>query len=689
MKKTILFLAAVTLMSGWLQGQSISQAQKLMDKYNYSKAIEVLKKAVKTESKRAQAVPMLAECYKQQRDLFNSKAWYAQAVTFADAKPEVFLEYAKALQGTGDYTRARDMFKKYKLVSGDNLGDVKASHCDSVIGPWADLKPLYEAKLVNKINTPQSDFGPAFYEGNLIYASDFTNEKSNPRDYGWTGRGFLDIMKSAPAVTDDYWGDMKTPSKFDSKFNQQFHDGPACFSPDGNLMVFTRSYDDHKAKKQGQYKTHLLKMYYCEKKDGKWGDVKAFYLNSPDYSVGHPSLSADGQTLYFASDMPGGLGGTDIWKCKKLEDGFSGEENLGKVINTTENEMFPTMAEDGTLYFSSEGHAGYGALDVFKSRETKGNWSEPENMHLPINSSFDDFAIAFAPGQKGGFFSSNRPGGPGNDDIYAFRPIPGAIAAAKAAKKPAAPKIEPTCISGYVKDKVSLQPIENATVFVLNPTTGKVTVVKTNGDGYYKMCIDGPAELVVKGMKPTYIADCSPFPVTEMKPGVTLTAPRDLMLDKLELNRVFRIDNIYYDLDKYYIRPDAVPELEKLITIMKENPVNVELSSHTDCRASDAYNDRLSQNRAEAAVRYIVYTGGISMARITAKGYGEHQLVNQCADGVPCTEAEHQMNRRTEFKIIEYSSPEQQIGQFNPDLFNNGEELDYRVLPGNFFNPCK
>lgn len=680
MKRHILFIAALLIVLPYiLPAQSIRRAEKLMEKYDYSKATRVLKKAVNADSKRAQAIPLLAECYRLQRDVFNSKAWYAQAVSQPNAKPEMYYEYGKALQSTGDYSQAREMFQK------NALGASKVSHCDSVLGPWKDLLPGYEIKTVNKINTSESDFGPALYSGDLIYASDYSKAVDRSSSYGWTGRGYLDIMKSTPEAPGEYWGDMKLPSTLKGKFNQEFHDGPACFSTDGNSIYFTRSYRD-KARKEGKYRTNLLKVFYSEKSDGKWGEIKEFYLNSKDYSVGHPSLSADGQTLYFVSDMPGGKGGTDIWMCKKQGEGWGEAVNLGSTINTAQDEMFPTMRENGCLYFSSDGHPGYGALDVFKSRNTNGEWSTPQNLHQPLNSSFDDFAMAFVPGAKNGFFSSNRPGGVGNDDIYAFREIeqPKVVIA----KQPEPEKPAPAYLMGVVKDKVTMKPIENATVFALNPNTGKVLVMKTGPDGVYKAPVERPGEFTVKAMKPTYISDCTPFPILEIKPGTTTEAPRELLLDKLELNRVFRIDNIYYDFDKYNIRADAQVELEKVIKVLMENPINVELGSHTDCRGSFAYNDRLSQNRANSAVTYIV-SRGISSSRITAKGYGEHQLTNKCADGVFCSEADHQLNRRTEFKVIEYSTPQQQVGQFNPDLFNKGEELDSRLLPAGFFNPCK
>jgi len=481
-------------------------------------------------------------------------------------------------------------------------------------------------------------------------------------------------MKSTPSVPGDFTGEMGSVSAFDTKFNQPYHDGPAAFSADGNSIYFTRSFFGQ-AKREGVYKTNLLKIYFSEKTNGKWSEVKPFFLNSKEFSVGHPTLSADGQTLYFVSDMPGGQGGTDIWMCKREGESWGKGTNLGATVNTSENEMFPTMQTDGTLYFSSNGHPGYGSLDIFSTKNVNGNWTTPQNLQPPVNGSFDDFAIAFAPSVKGGFFSSNRPGGIGSDDIYAFKTV-----------APAA--VQPAYIAGLVKDKTTMQPLEGATVFVYEAASGNVKVLKTNADGEFKTRISKAGDYAVKAMLSDYIADCSPLQVEALKPGSTQSAPRELLLDKLVVNKTFHIDNIYYDFDKFNIRSDAVPQLDKLVDIMKENAITVELSSHTDSRGSFAYNNRLSQNRADAAAVYIV-KAGIDRSRITAKGYGEYQLVNKCADGVACSTAEHQANRRTEFKVTGASAPQANPDQFNAGVYTEGQELNIKMLPAGFFGQCK
>lgn len=674
-RRNILILTIGILVAVLTSCQPIYKAQKQMDKYDYAKAITLLKKASDKEKTHDAALPLLAECYRIQHDILNAKAAYAQVVALPDAKPESYYYYAQALQATGNYAKAKEMFQKYAAMNpADRRGILYAAHCDSVLGPWKVKNPEYEVKLASGINTNQSDFGPSFYNGELVFASDFTANAGEGKEYGWTGRGYLNIMKSRPETKDDFWGNMESGSEFGGKFNQPYHDGPATFSADGKSIYYTRSFYG-KAKREGAFKTNLLKIYYATKNGDEWSEINPFFLNSKEYSVGHPTLSADGQTLYFVSDMPGGQGETDIWMCKREGDAWGLAVNLGSTVNTSEKEMFPTICSDGELYFASDGHPGYGALDIFKTKNENGSWTTPVNLHTPINGSFDDFAIAFAPGKKNGFFSSNRPEGTGSDDIYAFR---------LSEPKP----LLPAFITGLVKDKTTMLPLSGATVFLYNSSTGNVKILKTDANGMYKTVIDKPAEYLVKAMMPNYIADCSPFALLELKPGTTSKAPRDLLLDKLTINKTFSIENIYYDFDKSAIRDDAKPQLDKLVQIMNENPVNVELGSHTDSRGAASYNDKLSQNRAESVVKYII-KAGINKNRITAKGYGEQQLINKCADGVNCSKIEHQANRRTELKVTSITLPAVVPDQFDSSIYFEGQELYSKMLPLDFFDKCK
>jgi outer membrane protein OmpA-like peptidoglycan-associated protein len=353
--------------------------------------------------------------------------------------------------------------------------------------------------------------------------------------------------------------------------------------------------------------------------------------------------------------------------------------------------MFPSVSGDN-LYFASNGIAGFGGLDLFSSTLTEGKWSKAANLGQPINSSFDDFAMILDPRSKKGFFSSNRPGGLGSDDIYACRLID-----SKQKKKSTELLAEldslSTTITGFVKEKQTLKPMPGSTVFLLNTQTEKVEVLKTDADGRFTALISKGVFYVVKGMENNYVSDCINFKFEISDTSRFVDTPRDLLLDRLEVNKIFSVNNmdysietIYYDFDKWFIRSDAEKELDRLVQLMKENPVSVELGSHTDSRGSFEYNIDLSQKRAESAVRYIVLQG-ISASRISAKGYGESQLMNECSDGVPCSPAKHQANRRTEFKVTGFSESEAN-SVYDMSKFKGDEEIPSYLFDRDFFINC-
>jgi outer membrane protein OmpA-like peptidoglycan-associated protein/tetratricopeptide (TPR) repeat protein len=681
MKKLYLLIIAILLIAQGVMAQPDARARRNMNLFNYTKAVKILKRAAKKEKYKETAIPMLAECYKMQRDVANAKEWYGQAVQLPNATANTWYEYSNALIQAGEYDKAKGALASMaKIAPSDSRLKLNNALCDSVMVSWKDHAPLFEIKTLPNVNSKASDFGPSFYANGFTYATDRESNILEERSYGWTGRGYVKILFTKPVETGDLFGDIRYPKSLKGYFNESYHDGPAYFAGD-SVVAFTRSYRDRNAKKIDKVRTDMLKIFYASRVNGKWGELKSFYLNSPDYNVGHPALTSDASTMYFASDMPGGQGGVDIWMCKREGSDWGKAVNLGPVVNTAGNEMFPSVKQDGTLYFSSDGHPGYGGLDIFSTHLSDGKWSTPQNLYAPLNSSYDDFGIAWMPGTVFGMFSSDRPGGEGWDDIYAFKKLP----------EPPAPIIEeqlPAAITGFVKDKTTMQPMANATVFVLNDKTGEVTVLKTDDEGAYTLSIPTPEPLIVKAMEQGYISDCLNWPADNLKAGETTNASRDLLLDKLVVSKTFKVENIYYDFDKYDIRPDAEPPLDNLVRIMKDNPINIELSSHTDCRGSFAYNDKLSQRRAESAVKYIV-DQGIDPKRITAKGYGEYQLTNRCADGVKCTEAEHQANRRTEFKVISTTVEQPKEQPFNTNAYKAGDKLDRSKLPADFFMHCK
>jgi outer membrane protein OmpA-like peptidoglycan-associated protein len=364
--------------------------------------------------------------------------------------------------------------------------------------------------------------------------------------------------------------------------------------------------------------------------DGKWKNVTEFPFNSDDYSVGHPSLSSDGKVMYFVSDMPGGYGGTDIYRTFLIDGKWSTPENLGEVINTPGNEMFPFIYEDGSLYFSSNAHNSMGGLDVFITYYTGSEWATPENLNYPINSPGDDFAFSINTKTAKGFVSSSRSG---NDAIYKFK------------------KNDPTfTLFGIAKKKDTEERVEGVTVQIINEETGTVIEEVSDAEGKFDLKLEMDADYLLICTKEGCFARTDKLSTKGLKFSEDFYA--DFLVEEIEIGKPIVLENIYYDFDKYVIREDAANELEKLVQLLKDNPtLEIELSSHTDVRGSERYNRILSDKRAKSAVDYLI-NRGIDKDRLTWKGYGKSRLINHCDGTVKCSDEEHQLNRRTEFTVL-------------------------------------
>ena len=676
---TFIFFAAAA--TGFAQ---IKKANKLYNLYDYSQAIPYYIKAAKSkkEETKKEATFKLAESYRMVNNATEARSWYKRSVQYSDVAPINYFYLGQAARTIQEYAEAEQAFRKYAaMVPDDPRGEMYAGYC-ALMEDWKELEASAEIKNARNLNSKYADFGPAFYNDGLVFTSDRNPSLIENHRYGWTNYNYLNLYNSTPKYFEDFWGDMGQPVAMSSQFNKTFHDGPAFFTNDGAKMYLTRTSKQAGDKREEGILTYLLKIFSADIQDGKT-EFKAFPYNSENYSVGHPTVSSDGKIMIFVSDMPGGTGGTDLYKSTFADGKWSTPVTLDEKLNSIGNEVFPTLVNDTLLYFSSDGHPGYGGQDIFVSRLMDGEWSDPENLYAPINSSYDDFSIVLSNDLTSGFFSSNRSGGLGSDDIYAFRNAKPPVKVISAVAKG---KVAPLMMKGMVKDKTSGLPLEGAMVFVLNTKTNKVKVLETAPDGLYSMPAEKDVLYISKAVKPEYMDDCLNFRIMDGDTSAMFDIPRPLLLDKLEVNKSFRVENIYYDLDKWFIRDDAKPALDNLVNIMKKYPITAELSSHTDCRASNAYNDELSQKRAEAVVRYITLQG-VDPSRLVAKGYGETHLVNQCSDGVSCTEEEHQQNRRTEFKIL---SIEKRINDadFNPNVFKAGDEVDVYLFDPDFFRNC-
>ena len=681
MKRTSILLIVILAFTVSLKGYSqIRKADKFYKYYNYSEAIPHYLKVVDLEdqSEKNHAIQRLADCYRYINNVSQARIWYERAIEVNESNSMNFYYLGQSLRGLGLYQPAADAFKKFNELLPDSLDGEKYYQFCVDIQEWENLPDMAEIKNIEAVNTKYSDFGPALYKEVFVFTSDRKLDVFDDDTYGWTNFNYLNLYYAVPEHYHSFWNGVPEAEKMPRNYNQSYHDGPLCFSSDSKKVYITKTISRDEKKDADGIRTHLLKIFFADVELGKKLKYNPFPYNSDSYSVAHPTLSKNNRQIIFSSDMPGGFGGSDLYVSSLVNGKWGIPENLGEKVNTKENEVFPYWASESVLLFSSDGHLGFGGLDIFQSNLENDTWGEPENLKKPLNSSYDDFGIVLLENQEEGLFSSNRPEGKGSDDIYAFRMLKHA---------PGIVEIPELLVSGYVKEFNTKEPMEEATVFMFNPVSDDVTILNSDVNGYYEINLHYNNPYVVKAMKDGYIYDCTTFRTPEDKSLNEYKVPRDLLLAKLEINQVFTIENIYYDLDKWFIRKDAEEPLDNLVRIMREYAITAELSSHTDSRATHEYNNELSQKRAESAVRYIILQG-INQGRMTAKGYGETRLVNECADGVSCTEAQHQKNRRTEFKITGIDATSAGQNSFNLEVFNVGDVISVKLLDANFFSNC-
>lgn len=623
-KKNKLGLLAICLLLVSCANMHLKKGNKAFDRKEYQAAITHYNKALEKKFI-PQAKVNLARTYVYVNDINNAEKHYVDAVLLEESNCGDIFNYARMLMQKQDYKEAKAWFKKFlENHPEDVVARMLYASCASVNDRYVDttLYTLNEIKIEDFTNI----YSPTPLDEGIVFSGD-RKVGAGAKANSWTGNSYLDLYFTQKN-TDGKW---ISPTLLKGDINGKYHEGPAVFTKEGNVVYFTRNNYLGKKLHKNEHNENNLKIYRAELVNGAWKNIAEMPFNSNSYSVGHPTLSYDDKAMYFISDMHGGLGGTDIW-VSYFEDGKWGAPvNLGKEVNTPGNEMFPYMHSDESLYFSSDAHNSMGGLDIFITSKINNRWLTPENLNYPLNSSGDDFGFSLLTGDSSGFLSSSR--GEGNDRIYEF------------VKNP------PTFIlSGTVKNKKTGAKLPEALVTLINQYTGKPEQFKTDKNGQYSFKLSPQTSYLIKGEKKDFFTVTDKISTEGKK--ISEKMVKDLMLEELIIEKPIVIENIYYDYDKWFIREDAKPELDKLVKLLKDNPtIVVELSSHTDSRASDRYNLVLSDKRAHAAVEYIL-TQGIAKDRIIAKGYGETKLVNHCKNNIDCTDEEHQKNRRTEFKVI-------------------------------------
>ena len=624
--------------------KELEKANEMYKNFSYVDAIKIYERIAQKGFVNQEMLQSLGNAYYYNAEYKKALPWYEQLFQEGKykVKPEYYYRYAQTLKSVGDYTQADKMMAKF--VELTNANDTRAALFEENKDYQTVIKNNSGRFQLNNasVNTENSEYGTAFYGDKIVFAGATDARKAKRGVSQWTGESFYDLYEAEHF--DQKLGSRKP---FSSSINTQFNESTPVFTKDGNTMYFTRNNYVNIKLGSDIENTILIKILRATKdKNGNWGNIVEVPFNSDQYNVAHPALSPDEKYLYFASDMPGSFGNSDIFRVEILGDNQYGTpENLGNIINTAGRESFPYISKDNVLYYSSDGIPGLGGLDIFAVKfNADGSTSKPVNIGMPGNSADDDFCFVFNSDSKIGFLTSNRPGGKGKDDIYSFHE-----------DKPLLFSCQKN-IKGIVKDAKTKAVIANAKVILSDKVMKEVGKDQSKTDGTFTFekvnCND--SHYYLRGEKEKY--ETAEVNVTVGKDEVVyeiLLNPREVAIKKgMDLAKVFEIKEIKFDYNKADIRPDAAVELTKIVEVMREYPkMKIDIRSHTDSRGADSYNLKLSDRRAKATLEWIVKQG-IDRKRLKAKGYGETRLVNGCSNGVPCTEEEHQENRRSEFIVV-------------------------------------
>ncbi len=621
------------------QAKVKAKADERYDEYSFSPAIDIYKKVLDKGYVSLDLLKRLGNSY-----YFNAK--YEEAANIYkrlaeaypdDTEPDYYFRYAQSLKTLGDYDEASNIMAKFRELTATTdenpLDEDYLAKIEQNSGR-VDIKQF-------EYNSKYSDFAASYYEQGLIFSSDRDTGNLARYRHTWNSRDFLDLYKvNADSISNN------NVVKLEGDVNTRLHESTSAVTKDGTTMYFTRNNFLDGKKYKDQNGVIRLKIYKADLIDGEWTNVIELPFNNDSYSVAHPVLSPDEKRLYFVSDMPGTLGESDIFVTEIIGDGTYGPiTNLGKNINTRARETFPFITKDGVLYFSSDGHQGLGGLDVFATKIAFGNLNEPiVNVGKPINSNYDDFAFIMNEETKEGYFSSNRTGGLGEDDIYKF-----------AENEP----LVLDClqdVTGTVRDRISNEVLVGATVKIIDEENNEVSSTITDSKGNYVLALDCAKGNFVRASRDGYVPAEEYLNKSYGKPRIVdFYLERDVVTGGFgdDLAKLLQLSTIYFDLNKFNIRPDAEIEIQKVIVAMEKYPsLKIKVNSHTDSRGNDAYNLWLSKKRAASTVAYMI-SKGISADRLQGEGYGETRLVNDCSNGIPCSKEKHQLNRRSEFIIFE------------------------------------
>ena len=642
-RQLLLCLAIISFLSnsGFAQKAKIAAADKKYNSYAYIDAIQTYERLAEKGYQSVEMFEKLGNAYYFNSDFEKAAQSYEKLYQLqSELAPEYFYRYAQSLKATGKEKEAATILAKFENKSSD---DSRSKRLKNNTDYLEDIKANVGIYTIENagINSKYSDYGSAIVDNKLIFTSARDTGGVGQRKHAWTGEHFTNLY--AAGVNGELIP--SNPVRYDANVNSKFHEATPVFTKDGNTMYFTRNnYLDGKKGKDAN-KVTLLKIYKATLVNNRWTNVTELPFNSNNFSTAHPALSPDEQTLYFVSDRPGTIGQSDLYKVAINSNGTYGEPiNLGVEINTEGRETFPFVTKDNQLYFASDGHPGLGGLDVFTTKiNNDGSFGEVENDGAEVNSPKDDFGYYRDSEINKGFFSSNRDGGLGSDDIYRFTSID-------------------KCkqfLKGIVTDSATGETLAGVQLILLNKQYKVIAETTSDALGYYAFDVNCRKTYHIRANKKDYTSK-----ETKLRtPEVTGETKLDIQLESTicrvavgdDLGKCFGIKMIYFDLDKSNIRKEASLDLAKILDVLIQNPtIKLDIRSHTDCRQTAKYNMALSDRRAKATIAWLV-SKGIDSSRLTGRGYGESQLINDCGceptNASNCTEEQHQMNRRSEFII--------------------------------------
>ncbi len=696
MKKLLVIIFVFSIQFINAQDQELVRAKKFFDRTYYAEAI-ILYEKLAEEKPSQEVIKNLADSYYYTNDLVKAQRYYRLLVKnySNDLNKDYYYRYAQTLKATNSYDDANAVLREYYTKSGkpeditNFENEVKILENVSAIGKRFEINNL-------AINTPNSEFGAVKYKDNLVFAGVKLKPGFFDKKYKWDNETYLNIVKvplqsinSAEAPITYFADELKTG----------MHESNAVFTKDGKTIYFTRNNSKNGRKKKNDQKISNLQIFKAELVEGKWTNLVSLPFNSPNYSVEHPALSPDEKVLYFASDMPGTLGSFDIYSVNINKGAFDTPRNLGPNVNTDKREQFPFVSEDNKLYFSSDGHLGYGSLDVFVSEINGNEYTKAINIGLPLNSNSDDFSFNVDSNTKEGYFASNREGGKGSDDIYTF--------------KETKELIVEDCkqyIAGTITDINTNLVLENATVIVQDSDKKALNTITTGSDGKFSFTVACESSYTIVAFKEKYTNESRNLVIgnvryatkdgslalksldaikleekqnaenkrkqeiiieeeNKKKEALKLVAlkeateakkkekvaeilkqEKDVVKDNKD-RLIIKTDPIYFDYNMWYIRKESKVVLGRVVALMNKYPgMVIEIGSHTDSRGNAKFNEQLSQKRANSTRDFIIQSG-INASRVTAKGYGESVPIIKCKTDDSCSEEEHELNRRSEFVI--------------------------------------